>query len=150
MPELVSYDPAAESVLWYVVFTGERTRFMPWLVRLFLFRSRFRHVYALREYKGVTLIANQTAQGLLLDASPVPAPECVQVLAKNAGSAAVLFAGRLKSRYTPRGVQTCVSVVKSLLGLSAWHVWTPDQLYRYLIKHQGVELWQEKAGKPYK
>lgn len=36
-------------------------------------------------------------------------------------------------RYLPRGIMTCVSAIKPLLGISAWWVWTPYQLYNHLL-----------------
>lgn len=33
---------------------------------------------------------------------------------------------------------TCVSVVKACLGIRAWWVLTPYQLYKYIAKHGGV------------
>jgi len=40
--------------------------------------------------------------------------------------------------YIPRGLLTCVSGLKALLGVRAWWVITPNQLYRYL-KRIGAE-----------
>lgn len=37
---------------------------------------------------------------------------------------------------------TCVSVVKGVLGIRAWWVLTPYQLYKYLLKHGGQHLSQ--------
>lgn len=34
--------------------------------------------------------------------------------------------------WRPRGLLTCVTVVKHLLGIRAWWILTPHQLYRYL------------------
>lgn len=51
-----------------------------------------------------------------------------------------------KTDYIPRGLLTCVSVVKALLGIRAWHVWTPEQLATYLAR-RGCALIKGK-GKP--
>ena len=40
--------------------------------------------------------------------------------------------------YNPRGIMTCVSTVKPLLGLRAWWVMTPYQLWNHLI-YNGAE-----------
>lgn len=37
-------------------------------------------------------------------------------------------------RYYPRGIITCVSIVKSAMDIKAWRVLTPEHLYRYLLK----------------
>lgn len=42
--------------------------------------------------------------------------------------------------YIPRGMLTCVSGTKSLLGVRAWWVLTPKQLYRYLLENGAVSL----------
>lgn len=144
---LIEYDPAKATVLWYVVFTPMSANMAPWWVRLWMRRDCFKHVYAFRDYAGITLTVNHVAQGLLVDASPISAPDTAHLLGNTDGNAVVLFAGRLKSRYTPRGAQTCVSVVKSLIGLMAWHIWTPDQLYRYLLNNNGVLIWEAKRAK---
>lgn len=39
--------------------------------------------------------------------------------------------------YVPRGVITCVSVLKSFLGIRAWRIWTPWQLFVYMLCHSG-------------
>ena len=45
--------------------------------------------------------------------------------------------------YIPRGLMTCVSVVKAIIGIRAWFVWTPEHLARYLLR-SGAELIQRK------
>lgn len=42
-----------------------------------------------------------------------------------------------KHEYIPRGLLTCVSLVKALIGVSAWYVWTPKHLGRYLLRNGG-------------
>lgn len=39
-----------------------------------------------------------------------------------------------------RGLITCVTVTKAMLGVHAWWIWTPRQLYKYLLRH-GARLW---------
>jgi hypothetical protein len=148
-PVIFEYDPCKQPVFWYVVFTPTITNLMPWWARWWMRRDFYNHVYAFRDYNGITLTINQLAQGLILDASLVPAAKCVEVLAAEDRETVVLFAGQLKYRYTPRGVQSCVSVVKSLIGLKAWHIWTPQQLFNHLINNGGVVLWQAARQRSY-
>ena len=143
-PVIFEYDPCKQPVFWYVVFQRTCTNLMPRPLR-WLTRNGYRHCYAFRNYNGITLTINHLAQGLILDASPVLAPDCVSVLSKEGAETVVLFAGQLKYCYLQRGVQSCVSVVKSLIGLKAWHVLTPQQLYEYLIHNGGVELCRAAA-----
>jgi hypothetical protein len=42
-----------------------------------------------------------------------------------------------KRDYVPRGLFTCVSLIKSILGISAWYVWTPEHLARFLLRNGG-------------
>lgn len=136
MPEIIKYDPCAESVLWFICFSPECNDLMPWYVRPVV--RGFRHVYAMRDYNGVTLIVSHNAQGLIVDASPVPVTNCVRALNAQGVETVLAVAGRLKNGYTQRGVQSCVSIVKSLLGIKAWHILTPQQLYNYLLDNGGA------------
>lgn len=40
--------------------------------------------------------------------------------------------------YVWRGPLTCVTVVKQILGVHAWWIQTPRQLYRFLLQRGGV------------
>lgn len=50
-------------------------------------------------------------------------------------------------RYTPRGLITCVSMVKAVMNLNAWWILTPRQLYIYL-KQAGARSLKEKQNEP--
>lgn len=146
MTKAVDYDPSKNAVLWYVAFSPRATHLMPWWVRLFT-RDNFQHCYAFRAYNGITLIVNHIAPGLLVDATNVKAVECAKAIAYQKGETIVLFASRLKPRYTFRGMQSCVSVVKALLGIGAWRIWTPQGLYEHLIENGGVVICKAKGVK---
>ena len=45
---------------------------------------------------------------------------------------------RTGSEFVPRGVMNCVSSVKACIGVRAWHIITPKQLYNFLI-HEGAK-----------
>jgi len=47
---------------------------------------------------------------------------------------------KFTGRYLPRGLLTCVSLVKALLSIDAWHVWTPEQLARWMLQNGGKIL----------
>jgi len=38
---------------------------------------------------------------------------------------------------TRRGALTCVSLTKATLLIDEWKVWTPKQLFAYLVRHGG-------------
>lgn len=40
-------------------------------------------------------------------------------------------------RHIKRGPMTCVSLTKAVLQIDDWKVWTPKQLYAYLVRHGG-------------
>lgn len=40
--------------------------------------------------------------------------------------------------YVFRGLFTCVVVVKAVLGINNWRLWTPWQLFRYLLRNNGT------------
>nr|AKH47357.1 hypothetical protein [uncultured marine virus] len=42
--------------------------------------------------------------------------------------------------FIPRGIITCVSAVKCAMGLRAWHILTPKQLYFYLLRKGATSL----------
>lgn len=54
---------------------------------------------------------------------------------------------QIKRDYVPRGLITCVSLVKALLGITAWYVWTPKHLARYLINNGGSIVRISQNGK---
>lgn len=45
--------------------------------------------------------------------------------------------------YVPRGFLTCVSLIKAILGVGAWYVWTPEHLARWLLRNGGELIWRE-------
>jgi hypothetical protein len=44
------------------------------------------------------------------------------------------------SAFIPYGWLTCVSVIKALLRVRAWRIWTPLQLHRFLLAQGAVSL----------
>lgn len=51
---------------------------------------------------------------------------------------------KFTGRYVPRGLLTCVSLIKALLGINAWQIVTPEQLASWLLRHGG-ELLEKPA-----
>lgn len=49
---------------------------------------------------------------------------------------------RTKPSYSPRGIITCVSIVKAVMDINEWRVLTPRQLYRHLLKLGATRLRQ--------
>lgn len=44
---------------------------------------------------------------------------------------------KFSGAYVARGLLTCVSLIKAVIGCNAWHVWTPEQLARWMLRHGG-------------
>lgn len=40
-------------------------------------------------------------------------------------------------RFVKRGLMTCVTLTKAILQIDDWKVWTPKQLFAYLVRHGG-------------
>ena len=68
-------------------------------------------------------------------------PEIVAQAFLDAGATAVV-AFPVKAPPTEgfvfRGLFSCVVIVKAVLGVKNWRVWTPWQLFRYLLRHGGT------------
>lgn len=42
--------------------------------------------------------------------------------------------------FVPRGFLTCVTMVKAIIAVRNWRIWTPRQLFRYLVARQGGRI----------
>jgi len=69
----------------------------------------------------------------------MPPRDVVDHLLKEGAKCAIKF--RVDRRglrdYVPRGILTCVSVIKAICGISAWYVWTPEHFARWLLRNGG-------------
>lgn len=103
---------------------------MKWL------KPDFSHVYAMKKSPGGQfwivinpLLACLESELLCVDQYPHPR--------SFAGIGAIVIPVRAIIKEKPRWtlcVFNCVEVIKALLGIRAFWVWTPYQLYKYLIK----------------
>lgn len=63
----------------------------------------------------------------------------VRAFVEGKATCAVQFRIRIpldnSTTWVPRGIYTCVSAAKSVLGLRCWWIWTPRSLCRYLLAH---------------
>lgn len=142
--------PPKDAFTAYVVFVGTDTR-PPW--RLFTTRG-YRHVFVMVPVypEGTSLLAAEYVMCLN------PQTNCIQhsvvkISARDAAQhflkegATCVIKVRVDRRglapYIPRGLQTCVSVVKSVLGVAAWYVWTPQHLARWLVRNGGQIIEKE-------
>ena len=118
---------------WWVVFTDSKDEN---LLTPFL-QEGFQHVYAMKKTEGEIMwhVINCMRSHIHVDLEPIdtyPHPRCY------AGEDAVIIPVRAiidTSRIRGTlGIFNCVEVVKGLLGIKEFWVWTPWQLYKYLMR----------------
>ena len=65
-----------------------------------------------------------------------------------AGATAVVYWAKAAPcrGYVPRGVYSCVSICKAVLGIRAWYILTPWQLPRYMLNNGGSLIHPQSAG----
>lgn len=128
----------------YVVFQGADHR--RWW-RIYT-RRGWRHCYLIvpAHQPGANLFAkpgsivvNPWVSYLRIDYLPeTPAAICKRMIEEGATCAIELPVDqKFSGAYVPRGLMTCVSLIKAAIGCNAWHVWTPEQLARWMLQHGG-------------
>ena len=134
----------------YVVFQGAEHR-RAW--RIFT-RRGWRHCWLIMPAKvsGVSLFAEQSTV-MINPGTDHIAVDFVQrspkALAQDAlaeGATCVIkirIDQKFTGAYVPRGLLTCVSLIKAALGLRAWYVWTPEHLARHLLRVGGELITRE-------
>lgn len=123
----------APLIAWCVVFSARRMdpapcRWLRWL------HPAFQHAFAFRALTPEsTLVVNQVGAAMQVEVAPLAVDAFLRGLTKDGGRT-VLLDTRPAPRAMPflRGPMTCVETVKSLLGIRAWWLITPRQLYRRL------------------
>ena len=131
----------------YVVFSGADHSIW-W--RLFT-RRGFRHVQmiipasqntSLLSRDGRCILVNAMSFGVSIAIVDKSASEIVADC-KQAGVTQVLaypVKKYFKREFVPRGVLTCVSLLKAVMEINAWWVITPEQLARWLLKNGAKEV----------
>jgi len=113
---------------WYVAFVGERGR-NPWDI----FTGKgFRHCYAFRWDGWNWIVVDSISSGT--EVCILPFGNEVDLPAKivEDGQKVVYVVKQKHNKFIFRGILTCVSSVKHLLGIRAWWVVTPKQLFNYV------------------
>ena len=142
--------PPREAFTAYVVFVGADHR-RPW--RIFT-RRGWRHVFVcIPVYypepsltaEQYTMIIDPRTNCIQPDLVFVPVKKAAQYFLSEGATAVIKV--RVDRRglppYMARGLQNCVSVVKAVLGVAAWYVWTPEHLARWLIRNGGQIIEKE-------
>lgn len=145
MKPIIAYrDPGDQPITWWwVVFAdhapvGPRAPAWVHLVT----RRDFRHVWAFKAVELGTAILDPMLAGVDVRWTPWAADKCAQACLE-AGHRVVRLAQFDAGGYSVRGLITCVSVVKSAIGLKSSAVITPFQLYRELLRQGAFELARE-------
>ncbi len=119
---------------WYVVFLKRakpRTRFIHWLVC-----DDFAHVVMARETPdGRTLLVDPEEWGCALAFVDMPIEDFIVQLDPKASAILSYMADyRRCVQYRFRGIYTCVTICKTILGV--WGCWgiLPKHLYRFLLR----------------
>ena len=124
-------------VNYYIIFTESSQNH--WLLKRL--KREFQHVLAIKKSVGghYWIVINPLFPYTLVDIIPVLDYPDIRTLLNGHKYKTVMTVKaevNIKERYT-LCIINCVEIIKSLLGIRAFWVWTPYQLYKYLKKHGG-------------
>lgn len=87
-------------------------------------------------------IINPTMEHIRSDVIFEPPAKVCEAMLKDGATCVIKLAvdQKFTGRYVPRGLLTCVSLVKALLSIDAWNLWTPEQLAKWLLMNGGELL----------
>ena len=117
---------------YYIIFTESGSE--NWLIKRL--RKPYQHVLAIKKSPGKRfwIVINPIISFTYVDIVPVKDfPDIESLVDKNAVIVPYTASIIDKSRHT-LCVINCVEIVKSLLGIRAFWIWTPYQLYKYIKK----------------
>ena len=101
-----------------------------------LFRRGYRHVFAMHPTVagGTWIVIDPASTGLVVMEVDQSFFDALRLDVSMGNAAVVRAYVRTGGGVVPRGLFTCVGVVKHLLGIRAAHILTPAQLYKYLSR----------------
>ncbi len=129
---------------WYVIFCDAQGR--GWWDVIFRTRPGFSHVYALRWDGFNWLLFNPAVAYTEVAIMSSTSENALQSMVEPGATIVEVEAFRKPDRIRGRwwtGPMTCVEQLKALLGLPVGRVWTPWQLYRYLMEVDADGTFQE-------
>lgn len=147
MPRAVMFPAIRKRYTAYVVFQGAEHR-RAW--RIFT-RRGWRHCYLIMpafypepstSAERLSMLVNPGTDHVAIDLIRSSPAKLVEMALDEGATCAIKIAidQKFTGAYVPRGLLTCVSLVKAALGLGAWYVWTPEHLARYLLRNGGELL----------
>lgn len=113
---------------WYIAFVNGRGQNF-WDV---VTTEEFRHCYAFTWDGYNWIVVDPLGQSLEIEVLPFGDEVDFPAKIVEDGQKLVYFSKHEDNRFIFRGLMTCVSTMKHLLGIRAWWVVTPKQLYNYL------------------
>lgn len=134
-------------VEWYLVFYNVEQAY--WWTRLL--KPGFQHVIAYRVIAGYWLLFQPRKDFLDVEFTTYPSYLTINEIVPEGAKVLRVTAWREQKRMRYPwiiGSVTCVEMIKALLGIRAFFLWTPWQLYRYCIKEfpDGQVFRTESAG----
>lgn len=92
-------------------------------------------------------IINPTTFNVMVEVEDIHPEEFAKQLLREGYTSVIKVpvAHSFKTEYIPRGLLTCVTLVKAIIGVRAWYVWTPKHLARYLIRNGAEVMKKEKS-----
>lgn len=141
---------SVDTVEYLVAFrSGDRSEWLPWLrcVPDYVLRPGFGHVSIMwRCPVGENyLLAEYVMGGVDVWSIPafIPRDNAIRSMTNRWGGAGIRWVSYTcqanKAQQVLRGHLNCVGLVKAILGLRCWRVWTPYQLYVRLLASGAVE-----------
>jgi hypothetical protein len=119
---------------WTVAFVpaGEVDRQSWWQSRL---DAAHRHCFAFRAAPGgITQVVNHVGTAMTVELAPVDAAAAARRFAAKGIRMLAAPAVTGEPRASLRPAMTCVEVVKALIGMRDWRVWTPRQLAERMMR----------------
>ena len=134
--------PRRESFTCYVVFHGAEHQIW-W--RLFT-PAGLRHVLLILPADGDRSLFDKTGQSIVVNGMSyttninlhnVRAADLARQCVERGATDVLRFkvSKRFTREFVPRGILTCVSLLKSVMGISAWWVITPAQLRKWMLEN---------------
>jgi carboxypeptidase C (cathepsin A) len=135
---ILSIHSDADSELYHVVF--EKSNYSHWVFRLL--DPDFQHCYIIGESYGGQYwkVINNRRSHLQVDIEP---KEIYPTVRDYCGDSAKIVT--IRSSVDPTtplqffNIFTCVDVIKGVLGINSFFLWTPKQLYRRLINERHTQ-----------
>jgi hypothetical protein len=94
--------------------------------------DNFRHCCAFKFDGFNWLLVDPLGQCLDINVMPYSSEDDVPQIFKDAGWTIIRYKKTIQPKFIFRGVMTCVTVCKQLLGIKACWVVTPKQLHNYI------------------